>query len=126
MAMNGLGAALKALRERRTLTTRELGTLADVDHSYIHRLETGEKDSPSSEVAGRILKVLRPSERDSQVVRWLVEHEADPELVRYVLDDPSVEIEVFTMAAGARHRGNVRPSPAELVARVRRALDAEE
>lgn len=123
--MSGLGTALKILRERRTLTTRELGTLADVDHSYIHRLETGEKASPSVEIAGRILRVLKASERDAQVVRWLVDHEADPELVRYVLDDQSVDIEVFTMAAGARHRG-ARPAPAELIARVRRALNAEE
>jgi HTH-type transcriptional regulator, competence development regulator len=121
----GLGAALRKLRERRTLSTRELGRLADIDHAYIYRLEQGEKTSPSAELIATLLSVLKASARDSAMVKWLVDHsETWDELVEYCLDDPSVTIEEFTMAAGVRHRGNARPPPNVLIERVRRALSA--
>lgn len=126
MAQTGLGTALRKLRERRTLNLRELSQLSSVDHAYVHRLETGEKSSPSEELVGKLFKILRPSEREADIVRWLVEHpEADSELVSLVLDDDSIDMEIFTMAAGARHRGNARPDPATLIARVRRMLADE-
>lgn len=122
---SGLGAALRKLRERRTLSIRELGRLAVIDHAYIYRLEQGEKTSPSPELIATLLSVLKANPRDSAMVRWLVEHsDTSDELVEYCLDDPSVTIEEFTMAAGVRHRGNVRPAPGVLVERVRRALSA--
>lgn len=125
MSDTGLGAALRTLRTRRTLSVRELGKLTDVDHAYIHRLETGEKTNPSAELIQKILKALKPNERDSNIVQWLVEHpDADPALVEFVLIDPSVEIDTFTVAASTRHRGTGRPDPAALIERVRRALKA--
>ena len=125
MANTGLGAALRKLRDRRTLSIREVGKLAEIDHAYIHRLESGEKANPSQELVGKLLKVLKTNERDGAIIKWLVDYpEANPELVEFVLDDPGVEFDVFTMAAGARHRGNVRPDPATLIERVRRALSA--
>src|SRR5438477_6583656 len=60
----GLGAALRKLRERRTLSIRELGRLADVDHAYIYRLEQGEKTSPSAELIATLLSVLKANPRD--------------------------------------------------------------
>lgn len=126
MAQTGLGAALRKLRERRTLSLREISQLSDVDHAYVHRLETGEKTSPSVELVGKLFKVLKPTEREADIVRWLVDHpEADPETVIFALDDESIDLESFTMAAGMRHRGNTRPDPATLFARVRRALEDE-
>lgn len=126
MAQTGLGVALRKLRERRTLNLRELSQLSSVDHAYVHRLETGEKTSPSEELVGKLFKVLKPTERDADIVRWLVEHpEADTELVSFALDDDSIDLETFTMAAGVRHRGNMRPDPATLIARVRRMLEDE-
>ncbi len=126
MAQSGLGVALRKLRERRTLSLREMSQLSDIDHAYVYRLETGEKTSPSAELVGKLFKVLKPTDRDAAIVRWLVDHpETDPELVSYVLDDDSIDIEPFTMAASVRHRGNVRPDPATLIARVRRALEDE-
>ena len=125
MADTGLGVALRTLRTRRTLSVRELGKLSEVDHAYIHRLESGEKANPSPELIQKILKTLKPIERDSNIVKWLADHsETDPGLVEFVLNDPSVEIDIFTVAAGTRHRGNVRPEPAALIERVRRALQA--
>lgn len=124
LQQTGLGLALRTLRERRTLTLRELSQLADVDHAYVHRLETGEKTSPSSEVVGKLLKVLKPAERDAGIIRWLVDHpEADPALVSYTLATENVELEIFTAAAGVRHRGTARPDPATLIDRVRRAFE---
>lgn len=127
MAQTGLGIALKNLRERRTLSLREMSQLSTVDHAYVHRLETGEKTSPSVELVGKLLKVLKPSERDGDLVKWLIDHaDADPALVEFVLADPSISVEVFTAAAGVRHRGTARPDPATLIARIKRAFEDDE
>lgn len=127
MKQSGLGVALRTLRERRTLSLRELSQLSSVDHAYVHRLETGEKTSPSQDLVGKLLKVLKPDERDASLVKWLVDHaETDPDLVGYVLADSGISTDIFTAAAGIRHRGNARPDPATLIARVRRAFEDED
>lgn len=127
MKQTGLGVALKTLRERRTLSLREVSQLSTVDHAYVYRLETGEKTSPSHELIAKLLKVLKPDERDAAIVKWLVNHpDADPQLVEFVLTDPNISAEVFAAAAGIRHRGSARPDPATLIARVKRAFDDED
>jgi len=127
MPQTGLGVALKTLRERRTLSLREISQLSTVDHAYVHRLETGEKTSPSQELVGKLLKVLKPDQRDAALVKWLVDHaDADPQLVAFVLADPSISADVFAAAAGIRHRGSARPDPKTLIARVKRAFDDDE
>jgi hypothetical protein len=103
-----------------------MSQLSDVDHAYVHRLETGEKTSPSDELVGKLLKVLKPTEREAGIIKWLVDHsDTDPDLVSFSLDDENIDLEVFTMAAGVRHRGNARPDPATLIARVRKLLEDE-
>jgi HTH-type transcriptional regulator, competence development regulator len=127
MAQTGLGVALRRLRERRTLSLREMSQLSSVDHAYVHRLETGEKASPSLELVGKLLKVLKAGERDTELVKWLVGHpEADPVLVEFVLGDPSISVDIFAAAAGVRHRGTARPDPATLIARIKRAFEDDE
>lgn len=127
MPQTGLGVALKTLRDRRALSLREVSQLSTVDHAYLHRLETGEKTSPSQELVGKLLKVLKPNERDSALVKWLVDHaDADPQLVEFVLADASICADVFAAAAGIRHRGLARPDAATLIARVKRAFDDED
>ncbi|MCR4308015.1 MAG: helix-turn-helix domain-containing protein [Candidatus Berkelbacteria bacterium] len=127
MTQTGFGAALRSLRDRRMLSTRELGKLSDIDHAYIYRLETGEKSSPSPELIQKLLAVLKANERETAMVNWLADHQnANPDLVKYVLDDPSIEFELFTMAAGVRHRGTGRPDPSSLIKRIRIALQAAE
>ena len=55
---------------------------------------------------------------------WLVDHaDADPNLVEFVLQDPAISIDIFTAAAGVRHRGNARPAPATLIARIKRVFE---
>lgn len=127
MSQTGLGVALKTLRERRTLSLREIGQLSSVDHAYVHRLESGEKANPSSDLVEKLLMVLKPSARDAALVMWLVDHaEANPLLVELVLQDPSISIDIFSAAAGVRHRGNTRPDPATLIARIQRAFKDED
>ncbi|MBZ0226243.1 MAG: helix-turn-helix transcriptional regulator [Burkholderiaceae bacterium] len=127
MSQTGLGVALKTLRERRTLSLREIGQLSSVDHAYVHRLESGEKTNPSPDLIEKLLRVLKPGERDAELVMWLVDHaEADTRLVEFVLDDPSISIDIFSAAAGVRHRGNVRPDPATLIARIQKAFEDED
>jgi transcriptional regulator with XRE-family HTH domain len=127
MPQTGLGAALKTLRERRTLSLREIGQLSSVDHAYVYRLETGEKTSPSQDLIEKLLKVLKPGKRDAELVMWLISHaDADPRLVEFVLQDPSISIDVFSAAAGVRHRGNARPDPATLIARIKELFEDED
>jgi transcriptional regulator with XRE-family HTH domain len=127
MAQTGLGVAIKTLRERRTLSLRETAQLASVDHAYVYRLETGEKTKPSLELMEKLMKVFNASERDASLATWLVDHaDADPSLVEFVLQDPSVSIDVFTAAAGVRHRGKARPDPATLIARIKRAFEDDD
>lgn len=126
MPQTGLGVALRVLRERRTLSLRELSQLSKVDHAYVHRLETGEKMNPSQDLVGKLLKVLKVSERDADVIKALVEQpDADPALVEYVLADQSIGVQLFTAAAGIRHRGSARPDPATLIARVKRIFEED-
>jgi transcriptional regulator with XRE-family HTH domain len=126
MPTNGFGAALGTLRERRTLSIRELSTLAGVDHAYIYRLETGEKANPSAEAVEKLIKGLKPSDRDGKMLKWLAEHaDADAKLVLHVLDTPGVTYEEFATAAATVHRGSARPNPAKLIERVRKILSEE-
>ena len=126
MSQTGLGVALRVLRERRTLSLRELSQLSTVDHAYVHRLETGEKTNPSTDLVAKLLKVLKASERDAEIVKALVEQpDADPALVEYVLADQSIGVQLFTAAAGVRHRGTVRPDPATLIERVKRIFEED-
>lgn len=127
MAQTGLGVAIKTLRERRTLSLREAAHLASVDHAYVYRLETGEKTKPSLELVEKLMKVFNASERDTLLATWLVDHaDTDPSLVEFALQDPSVSIDVFTAAAGVRHRGNARPDPATLIARIQKAFEDDD
>lgn len=124
MPQTGLGIALKMLRERRTLSLREVSQLSSIDHAYVYRLETGEKTNPSLDLVDKLLIVYKPDERDAEVVRWLISHpDADPQLVEFVVQDTAIDIDVFYMAAGVRHRGTARPDPATLISRIKRALE---
>lgn len=120
MPKTGLGVALRTLRERSGNSLRNITELSGVDHAYIYRLETGEKTNPSLELVEKVLGVLSTSPRENALVAWLVEHpDADHALVQHALQDPTVDVEIFSAAAGVRHRGTARPDPATLIARVK-------
>lgn len=97
---NGLGLALRILRENRKLTLREIGKLSDVDHAYINRLENGEKNKPSIKFILKLFKTLKPSVRDAAMIEWLIRNpETDCKLVSYVLSNPNVSFNVFAAVA---------------------------
>lgn len=127
MPQTGLGVALKTLRERRTLSLREFSKLSEVDHAYIHRLESGEKTNPTPEMIDKLLKSLKPSEREEELIKWLADHaDTDPELVEFTIANPEIEMHWFAAAAGIRHRGTTRPDPATLIARVKKLFEDDE
>ena len=126
MKKTGLGFLLQHLRERRGLSLREFGQLADTDHAYIYRLEQGEKAAPSDDVLVRLIRALKADRREAEMLRFLAAHpETAQELVVEVLNDPTVTYDVFAAAAGAAFRGSAWPNYAQLLARVRRILSEE-
>lgn len=54
------GKVLRQVREEKKLTQEKLAELADVDRTYIYRLETG-KRSPSLSIILRISKAMKVS-----------------------------------------------------------------
>jgi len=126
MGQSALGFLLQKLREERGLSLRELMQLAGIDHAYIYRLETGDKESPSEEVLTKLTRALKAGKREADMLRYLAQHtETDVALVAQVLSDPTVSYEIFASAAGAAFRGTARPDYAKLIERVRKILAEE-
>lgn len=126
MGQPALGFLLQRLREERGLSLRELAQLADVDHAYIYRLESGDKECPSEEVLSKLIRALKAGKREADMLRYLAEHVGtDTALVRHVLDDKTINYEIFTAMAGAAFRGSSRPDYQKLAERVRRILGEE-
>ena len=65
MDQAALGLMLQHLREKRGLKLRELAQLANVDHVYIYRLETGAKERPSDEVLSKLIRGVRAGNREA-------------------------------------------------------------
>ncbi len=125
MTQAALGFLLKILRARRGLSLRELGRLANVDHAYIYRLETGDKESPSPEVLAKLIKALKPDKREADILHYLSSHgDTATELVDLAINDPTISAEIFTAVAGMAHRGK-RSNYTERIQLVRRILEEE-
>ena len=126
MPQTALGFLLQNLREERGLSLRELALLADIDHAYIYRLETGAKELPSDEVLSRLIRALKAPRREADMLRYLAAHtEAEAGLVAHVRQDPTVTYGEFAAAASMAYRGAARPDYATRIARVRRILSEE-
>jgi transcriptional regulator with XRE-family HTH domain len=122
-----LGYLLRSLREERGLSLRELGQLAGIDHAYVHRLESGAKESPSEEVQGKLIRALKVAKREAEMLRFLAERtETDAGLVAHVLKDPTIPFNIFASAAGMVFRGTTRPDYAKRIADIRRILQGTE
>ncbi len=121
MAVTALGVLLRALRDERKLSLRESAQLAELDHAYIHRLESGAKESPSEESVTRLVRALKPAKRETEMLKYLVDYgPVDPELITHVLSDRSVTFEEFVTVAGMAFRSTVKRDYGALVERVRR------
>jgi HTH-type transcriptional regulator, competence development regulator len=127
MAQAALGFLLRNLREERALSLREVAQLADVDHAYVFRLETGAKESPSDEVLSKLIRALKASKREADMLRYIAAHpETESGLVAHVRQDPTVTYTVFAATASSAYRGTARPDYATRIARVRRILNEED
>lgn len=127
MAQSALGFLLRNLREERGLSLRELAQLADIDHAYVYRLETGDKELPSDEVLSKLIRALKAPRREADMLRYLAAHaDADAGFVSHVRQDPTVTFDEYASAAGMVYRGAARPDYATRVERVRRILKEED
>lgn len=124
--VTGLGVLLRFLRENRQFSLRELGTLAEVDHAYIHRLEAGGKSDPSEDVLGRLLRSLKANPNQVALAQWLRDMPAaDPSIIEVAVSDASYPLDVIKMAAVAAYRGTGRASAKERLERARRLWDED-
>ena len=69
MSSSAFGVVLRRLRDGRGLSLREVSQLSRLDHAYVHRLETGEKEAPSDETLGRLFRALKPTKRHERILR---------------------------------------------------------
>jgi transcriptional regulator with XRE-family HTH domain len=103
-----------------------LAKLADIDHAYIYRLETGDKESPSPEALTKLMKALKPDKREAEMLYYLSEHsETAAELVGLTVKDKGISYPHFRAVAGMAHRGK-RPDYPVLIERVRRFMAEDE
>lgn len=117
------GTMLRRLRSGRGHSLREVSQLAGLDHAYVHRLETGEKEAPSTEAIGALCKALKATDRQERVLRFLVGREVALELVHEsIVDDPHIALEDFESAAQMSFRGR-KPNKVDewrnLIAKIR-------
>lgn len=127
MADSPLGYLLRELRRERGLNLRELGQLANIDHAYIQRLETGTKTSPSDEVLARLTKALKAPKREAEMLPFLARNpDASVPLVEFVCGDPSVSFVEFRGLATIAHRGSGRPDYATSLRRLRALWSEDE
>lgn len=125
MPESALGFLLRNLRERRGLSFRELARLSEVDHAYIYRLETGDKESPSDDVLTKLTRALKVGKRENEMLYFVAQHQADPEWVSLTLNDPTITFPEFTAVAATAFRGK-HPNYLDQLARVRRLMGENE
>lgn len=120
MPESALGVWLKALRGERSLRT--VAEQSEVDHAYIYRLETGAKESPSAEVLDKLIAGLTPSERNTEILRFLASHpNLDPSLAEFAQADEAITPNEFHMLTTVVNRG-ARPDYATSLARIRKYM----
>lgn len=122
MLDSALGQWLRWLREDRSLSLRELAARSDVDHAYIHRLETGAKEAPSDDVINRLITALVPVPRDTEILRFLAKRsDLDSRLALFARQDTSVTPDELHMLTTVRNRGTA-PDYAVSLERIRRIM----
>lgn len=81
------GRFIRERRERLEFSLRELGEKCEMDHTYLHRLETGEKMHPSEEKLAALFRHLSVVGDDEAAARFLVEKgEVDDNLFEILLN----------------------------------------
>lgn len=122
MAESAFGVVLRTLRERRELSLRDLGVLAQVDHAYISKIERGEKEPPPDETFARLSRHLKAATHELALLKFLHANNAvDPTLALEALADPEVTPDILAIAVSVVHRGTGRPTPAQWLERAKKA-----
>jgi transcriptional regulator with XRE-family HTH domain len=122
MPETALGVWLKHLRDSRDMSFRDVAERGSVDHAYVYRLETGAKEAPSEEVVNKLVTALTPADRDTAILRFLVDHaNTDVQLVEFVRATPDVSFDEFHMLTTVVNRG-ARPDFAPSLARIRKFM----
>jgi transcriptional regulator with XRE-family HTH domain len=120
MACSALGFLLREMRNERGLNLREVAQLADIDHAYVQRLETGTKGSPSNDVLARLAKALKAPKRETEMLPYLAKNpDTAVSLVEFVRGNPAVTFAEFRGLATFAHRGAGRPDYATNLKRLR-------
>lgn len=126
MDTSALGIMLRHLRDKKQLSLRRLGELAELDHAYIYRLEKGDKGSPSLDVLDRLARALELSTRDREILEFIAERpDTDPRFAELAMEDQTISADEFFTAASAVYRGRARPDPRIMIERARRLLRDE-
>lgn len=127
MAESAFGVVLRTLRERRELSLRNLGALAEMDHAYISKIERGDKEPPPAATFSRLSRHLKASPHELAILQFLHTNNAvDPALALQALADPEVTPEIMAIAVSVVHRGAGRPTPAQWLERAKKAKRAME
>lgn len=127
MAQSAYGVFLRKLREKRGLSLRELAQLANIDHAYVYRLETGEKEAPSDEAMNKLVRALKVSKREADMLRYLADHlDVSIGLAEHALEDQTVTPQELTMAASVVNRGPARRDYKTVIERIRSVLGDED
>jgi HTH-type transcriptional regulator, competence development regulator len=127
MPDSALGFLLREMRNERGLTLRETAQLADVDHAYVQRLETGAKVSPSDDVLGKLAKALRAPKRETEMLTYLAKNpDTARSLIEFVRRDPAITFGEFRGLATFAHRGAARPDYATNLRRLREMWGGED
>ncbi|MBA2491856.1 MAG: helix-turn-helix domain-containing protein [Gammaproteobacteria bacterium] len=105
------GYALRMFREERGLSLREFGKLCEIDHAYIHRLEKGEKTSPSGEVVESFARTLKLSSRRARLLRLLVGKTMNEQLIDVFIKDEDRPLELLEPLAQMSFRGKRPETP---------------
>lgn len=99
------GYTLKRFREARNLSLRELSTLCNVDHAYIHRLEREEKMAPSKQVVDAFVRTLKLSPRRAHLLRLLVGKTVNCTLIDVFIEDEDRPLDLLEPAYQMSFRG---------------------
>ena len=117
------GDVLKRCREDRDLSLRELKTLSNIDHAYIHRLESGDKDAPSDEVFNALVRALKVTPRLRNILNALRTIDGVPNtLFEAMQSNENLSIGAFETAPKMSFRGE-RPCTVEDWDQLLRDLD---
>lgn len=126
MPDTALGRWLKDLREDRGLSLREVAQRAGIDHAYVHRLETGAKEAPSSEVIEKVIAALTPSTRKAEILRLLSRlPNIDPELADFARKDATVSAREMHVLTTVVNRG-ARADYATSLGRIRIMMEEDD